>query len=165
MLIIVVLARIIAAGTVRSLSEAANHLAAASSELLALAEQTESNTANEASSVDRTRHTMEGMLVASNEVGQGADSVLESADRSATASKLIADRINMLNSQAMRISRISETVKTIADKSDILALNAAIEGAKAGEVGRGFTLVGTEMRTLAETVMKAAREIIKPATN
>ncbi len=162
--IIIVLARSVAAGTVKSLSEAAQHLAAASSELLALAEQTESNMANEASSVDETRQTMEGMLGAANEVGQGADSVVESADRSVAASRTIGERINKLNVQAMKISDISETVRAIADKSDILALNASLEGTKAGEVGRGFALVGAEMRRLTETVMDAVREIKQLAT-
>lgn len=159
LIIIVLMARSIATGTVKSLAEVASHLAAASAEILSLAEHTESNTANEASSVDETRHTMKGMLEAANEVGRGAKSVVDTAERSAEASKMIGQRINKLNMQAMKISDISETVRSIADKSDILALNASLEGTKAGEVGRGFALVGAEMRRLTETVMDAVREI------
>jgi methyl-accepting chemotaxis protein len=151
-------------GTVRALSEAASHLAAASSELLALAKQTETNAANEASSVEETRQSMQGMLEAANEIAQSASSVVGIAEHSTEASKTIAERIAKLNAQAMKITDISETVRGIADKSDILALNASLEGTRAGEVGRGFALVGTEMRKLAETVTDAVREIKQLAT-
>ena len=52
-----------------------------------------------------------------------------------------------------------EVIDEIADRSDLLALNAALEGAKAGEAGRGFSIVAAEMRRLAENVMESTKEI------
>ena len=50
-------------------------------------------------------------------------------------------------------------VKEIANKSEILALNAALEGTKAGEAGRGFSLVAQQMQRLAEQVMGSVKKI------
>ncbi|HEU4727851.1 MAG TPA: methyl-accepting chemotaxis protein, partial [Kofleriaceae bacterium] len=45
------------------------------------------------------------------------------------------------------------------DRSDLLALNASLEGTRAGDAGRGFTLVAAEMRKLAERVMASVGDI------
>ncbi|MBS1151207.1 MAG: mcP1 [Myxococcaceae bacterium] len=72
----------------------------------------------------------------------------------------IADSVVKLNKRVQQVGRIVEFIDGIADKSDLLALNAELEGNKAGEVGRGFSLVAAEMRRLAESVMGSTREII-----
>jgi methyl-accepting chemotaxis protein len=58
-----------------------------------------------------------------------------------------------------QIGKIVEFINGVADKSDLLALNAELEGTKAGEVGRGFSLVAAEMRRLAENVLESTKEI------
>jgi len=74
-------------------------------------------------------------------------------------SKEVADSIGKLNVDLQQVSRIAQVIKQVADRSDLLALNAALEGTKAGEVGRGFSLVAAEMRKLAENVAGSARDI------
>ncbi len=74
-------------------------------------------------------------------------------------SKEVADAITLLNDDLQQVSRIAQVIKQVADRSDLLALNAALEGTKAGEVGRGFSLVAAEMRKLAESVAVSARDI------
>ncbi len=74
-------------------------------------------------------------------------------------SKEVAESIGRLNTDLQQVSRIAQVIKQVADRSDLLALNAALEGTKAGEVGRGFSLVAAEMRKLAENVAGSARDI------
>jgi methyl-accepting chemotaxis protein len=74
-------------------------------------------------------------------------------------SKEVADAITRLNGDLQQVGRIALVIKQVAERSDLLALNAALEGTKAGEVGRGFSVVAAEMRKLAENVGQSAKDI------
>jgi methyl-accepting chemotaxis protein len=63
------------------------------------------------------------------------------------------------------VAEILAVIMQVADRTDLLALNAALEGTKAGEAGRGFTLVAAEMRRLAESVMESVAGIRRLMTD
>ncbi len=73
--------------------------------------------------------------------------------------KDVSGSITRLNEELKQVARIALVIKQVADRSDLLALNAALEGTKAGEVGRGFSVVAAELRKLAESVGQGSRDI------
>ena len=68
-------------------------------------------------------------------------------------------KLAVLNEKATNINQVTTTINKVADQTNLLSLNAAIEAEKAGEFGRGFAIVATEIRRLADQTAVATYDI------
>ena len=75
------------------------------------------------------------------------------------AVEAISQTVSAFTRNAGRITQLTNVLKGISDQTDLLALNATIEAARAGDAGRGFSVVADEVRDLAVRSAEAVHEI------
>ena len=110
-------------------------------------------------------HTMKDVL------GKLSDSVLvarnleTSTEDSKENMRTIFEDIQELEKFSENITEIVSTISSISAQTNLLALNASIEAARAGDVGRGFTVVAEEIRVLSEQTSAATTNISELISN
>jgi methyl-accepting chemotaxis protein len=165
---------------VSEIRDASLQLSSSAAEVLAAATQNESSTSQQASAIHETTATMEELKGASHQIAENARMVASIAEQTLSATRVgetaiksfmssmeamrrnaleVDDAISKLSRGVERIGTVVEVIDEVADRSDLLAINAALEGAKAGDAGRGFSIVASEMRRLAENVTESTKEI------
>jgi len=105
------------------------------------------------------------------EVGRQVGDTLNRVEEVAGATKTSNKQIRGLSAAAHPIGAVVQLIQEIAEQTNLLALNATIEAARAGEAGKGFAVVASEVKSLAGQTAKATDEIssqvseIQEATN
>lgn len=143
----------------RSIVDSANQLSAGNETLAARTEA-------QASSVEETVASIEQVAAAAKQnaehAQQGKDAAEEVSNVFRRGNEIVSqltDTMAQINVSSKRVAEIIALIDGIAFQTNILALNAAVEAARAGDLGRGFSVVASEVRNLAQRSAAAAKEI------
>jgi methyl-accepting chemotaxis protein len=149
-------------------------------EILASVARLAAMSAQQAAAINETTTTASEIAQTSKQATEHANSVIEITQRSddlsraglntveeaVKASAALGDQVTRiaatmadLSERTQQVGEIIASVKDLAEQSNLLALNASIEASKAGEHGRGFSVVAMEMRNLAEQSRQAAVQV------
>ena len=159
---------------------ATSDLNAAAAEIRASAQEQAASVEEQFAAVQETAATMDEITHSGAQIGKRATEVIATAQATAQTSRqglravsdtakamdaireqaeAVAGNIVSLSEKTQTIGDIIETVNDISERTHLLALNAAIEAAAAGESGRSFAVVASEMKLLADQAKAATGQV------
>jgi methyl-accepting chemotaxis protein len=162
------------------LTRTINTLASSSTQISATIDQQERIASQQAASVNETTTTMDELEASCRQAAEQAKAAVTAAQQAlglaqggtqaveATLEGMfilekkvgaIAEQILFLSEQADQIGSISQLVSDLANKTNMLAFNSSVEAVRAGEHGKGFSVVANEIRKLADQSEKSAEKI------
>ncbi|MGJ0846827.1 heme NO-binding domain-containing protein [Tissierella praeacuta] len=161
-------------------AEISSNMSFTSNEISNVVEQVAGGAINQADETEQVAYKLNDSIVSLNEVVKKENAGKEELESAVTQInqgfedlKSTSDSLNHvllqfsqvqskgqdLQNRATEVRNIVETVEKIAEQTNLLALNASIEASRAGEYGRGFTVVAMEIRKLAEGSKEAVKTI------
>lgn len=185
-LVAIVVLGIVGSVAIRNLNapieQAIAQLSAATAAIVAGTTQQAAGVQEQAAAVAQTVATVEEITHTAEQSNERAKAVVDSSRRASdggavgrrsvestivvmgdikTRTESIADSILSLAKQAQAIGEIIAVVNDLAEQTNILALNASIEATRAGEQGKGFSVVAAEIKALADQSKKATVQVRK----
>ncbi len=165
---------------VSGLRNASLELDTSAQEILAASRKQEAGSSEQTASIDEISHAVTAVAETARGIAEHGQHLMEIGDemletmretQSAVTTarggmneivvhqKIVVDRVNQLYERSQSVISVVDIIDGISDRLDLLALNAALEGSRAGELGKGFSLVAQEMRRLAENVIGSTKHI------
>ncbi|MBO6521410.1 MAG: nitrate- and nitrite sensing domain-containing protein [Rhodospirillales bacterium] len=153
-------------GIVEAVKSAAVRMRESAQNLSSLAEETNAQSTAVSAASDQASSNAQTVATASEELSSSITEISGQVSQSATISgkavqeiKETSNSINQLALDANEIGDIVSLITDIAEQTNLLALNATIEAARAGEAGKGFAVVASEVGNLASQTSKATDQI------
>lgn len=167
-------------GTISKVAKTSHALKTSAQNVAKQSHQTESSTKSQRDQTLQAAAALTEMGSTVNEVAQSATLAAQNANLATTNSAQgreitqravhaiqglseqiqdVSSVIQSLDEHTAAIGGILDTIRGISEQTNLLALNAAIEAARAGDHGRGFSVVADEVRTLAQRAAQATDEI------
>ena len=109
--------------------------------------------------VNAVASATEELSASIDEINTQVNSASDIAKKAEGEVERSSEAVNNLNVVVGKIGEVTQLIYDIAEQTNLLALNATIEAARAGEAGRGFAVVASEVKALAEQTSKATEEI------
>jgi methyl-accepting chemotaxis protein len=154
------------AATVAELKAAALEITNAANEISISTTDLCQRTEQQAASLEQTSASMEEIAVTvkknaenAQQANKTASSTCDVASRGGQVVTKTADAMMRFEESSRKIADIIGIIDEIARQTNLLALNAAVEAARAGDAGRGFGVVASEVRNLAQRSSQAAKDI------